>query len=146
MAQMPIHCRWYNYMSHGLPNVTLQSTQHKVILHSLREVTSQHQVISNDPSVTSMFLMVQNARKCITYIYYIIKQLLTYVSIGRHGVLLNSNLNHIDLSSASVNMTLTLLFNNTPCPPQHKSIVYNSVWWLTQTSDPSIPSLTPNCS
>ena len=35
---------------------------------------------------------------------------------GRHGVLLNSKPNHIDLRSVSVNMT-------TPCPPQHKSII-----------------------
>ena len=61
--------------------MTLQSTQHKVILHGLREVTSESQVISHDPSVTSMVLVVQNDRKCITYIYYIIKQLLTYFSV-----------------------------------------------------------------
>ena len=47
----------------------------------LTEVTSERQVISLDPSVTSMVLMVQNGRKCITYIYYIIKQLLTDVSV-----------------------------------------------------------------
>ena len=68
-------------MSHGLPDVTLKSTRHQVILHGLREVTSESQVISHDPSVTSMVLMVQNGSKCITYIYYIIKQLLTYVSV-----------------------------------------------------------------
>ena len=39
------------------------------------------QVILHDQSVTSMVLMVQNGRKYITYIYYIIKQLLTYVSV-----------------------------------------------------------------
>ena len=49
---MPIHCRLYNYMSHGLP----ESTWHEVILHGLREVTSERQVISHDPSVTSMIL------------------------------------------------------------------------------------------
>ena len=76
---MPIHCRWYNYMSHGLPDVTLQSTRHEVILHSLRVVTSEHQVISHDPSITLMAFMVQNVWKCITYVYYITKQLLTYV-------------------------------------------------------------------
>ena len=43
---------------HGLPDVTLQCTQHEVILHGLREVTSERQVISHDPSVTSMALMV----------------------------------------------------------------------------------------
>ena len=36
-------------------------------------------------------------------------------------MLLNSKLNHIDYRSASVNMTL--LFNSTPCQPQHKSII-----------------------
>ena len=41
---------------------------------------------------------------------------------GIRGMLFNSKLNHIDLRSASVNMTF-LLFNNTPCLPQHKSIV-----------------------
>ena len=45
------------------------------------EVTSECQVISHDPSVMSIVLMVQNGRKCIRYIYYIIKQLLTYVSV-----------------------------------------------------------------
>ena len=68
-------------MSHGLPDMTLQNTQHEVILHDLREVMLERQVISHDPSVTSMVLMVQNGLKCITYIYYIIKQLLTYVSV-----------------------------------------------------------------
>ena len=68
-------------MSHGLLDVTLQSTHHKVVLHGLQEMTSECQVISHDPSVMSMVLMVQNGRKCITYICYIIKQLLTYVSV-----------------------------------------------------------------
>ena len=63
--------------------MTLQSTLHEVILHGLQEVTSECQVISHDPSVKSMVLMVQNGRKYITYIYYIIKQLLTYVSVDR---------------------------------------------------------------
>ena len=67
MAQMPIHCRWYNYMLHGLPcadilhvswfarrwynfmlhgllAVTLQSTQHEVILQGLQEAMSECQV------------------------------------------------------------------------------------------------------
>ena len=50
-------------------------------LHSIREVTLERQVILHDPSVTSMVLMVQNGRKCKTFIYYIIKLLLTYVSV-----------------------------------------------------------------
>ena len=81
LAQMPIHCHLYNNIPRGLPDVTLQSTPHEVILHDLREVTLERQVISHDPSVTLMVSMVQNDRKCITYIYYIIKQLLTYVSV-----------------------------------------------------------------
>ena len=55
---MHIHLSQYNNMLHGLPDVTLHSTRHEVILHGLREVTSEHQVISHDPSVTSMVLMV----------------------------------------------------------------------------------------
>ena len=47
----------------------------------LREVTSERQVISHDPSVTSMVLMALIVWKCITYIYFIIKQLLTYVLV-----------------------------------------------------------------
>ena len=69
------------YMKHGLPDVMLQSTQHEVILNGLRVVTSERQVISHDTSITPMILMVQNGRKRITYIYYVIKQLLTYVSV-----------------------------------------------------------------
>ena len=46
------------YILHGLLDVTLQSTRHEVILHGLLEVTSERQVISHDPSVTSMVLMV----------------------------------------------------------------------------------------
>ena len=68
-------------MSQGLAVVTLQSTQHEVILHGLREVMSEGHVISHDPFVTSMVLMVQNGRKCITYIYYVIKRLFTYVLV-----------------------------------------------------------------
>ena len=68
-------------MLHGLPGMTLQSTRHEVILYGLREGTSELKVISHDPSVTSMVLMFQNGRKSIAYIYYIIKQLLAYVSV-----------------------------------------------------------------
>ena len=35
-----------------------QYTRHEVILHDTREVTSERQVIMQDPSVTSMVLMV----------------------------------------------------------------------------------------
>ena len=68
-------------MLHGLPDVTLQSPRDEVILKGVREVTSERQVILHDPSVTSMVLIVQNGRKCIAYIYYIIKQWLPYVSV-----------------------------------------------------------------
>ena len=67
-------------LSHSLPDVTLQSTRHKVIGHGLQEVTSESQVISHDPSVTSMVLMVQNVRIiCIAYIYCTC--ILTYVLV-----------------------------------------------------------------
>ena len=67
-------------MSHGLRDMTLQSTRHNVILHGLQEVTSELQVISHDPLVASMVLMVQNVRIiCIAYIYYTC--LLTYVLV-----------------------------------------------------------------
>ena len=55
-------------MSHGLPDTTLQSTQHEVILHGLQKLTSEHQVILHNPSITSMVLMVQNGRKLLTYV------------------------------------------------------------------------------
>ena len=44
-----------NYILHGFLDVTLQSTGHQVILNGLREVMSERQVISHDPSVMSMF-------------------------------------------------------------------------------------------
>ena len=55
---MHIHLSQYNYILHDLPDVTLQSTRHEVILHGLGEVTSERQVISHDPSVMSMVLTV----------------------------------------------------------------------------------------
>ena len=58
------------------------------------EVASVRQVISHDSSVTSMVLMVLNGRKCITYIYYIIKTIVG-LCYSRHGVILNSKLNHM---------------------------------------------------
>ena len=63
-------------------SVSRKSVNHKwLICKPLVEVMSERQVISYDPSVTSMVLMVQNGRKCITYINYILKQLLTYVEV-----------------------------------------------------------------
>ena len=82
-------------MSHGLPGVTLQSTRHKVILHGLREVTSECQVTSQGPSING-FNVPKWQEMHNTFI------------IGRHGVLLNSKLNHIELGSASVNMKFTV--------------------------------------
>ena len=98
----------------------MQSTQREIILHDLREVTSERQVISNFPSVTSMVLMVWNGRKCITYIYHIIKQLLAYVSVDMECYW---TVNSIILTSAQHWPIKLLLLNNTPCPPQHKSII-----------------------
>ena len=80
---MRIQSSQLNYILHGLLDVTLQNTRHEVILHGLREVTSKRQAILHEPSVTSMVFMVYNDRKSITYIYFIIKQLLTDVSVVR---------------------------------------------------------------
>ena len=55
---MHIHSSQYNNVFHGFPGVMLQSTQHEVILHDFRKVTSERQVISHDPFVTSMVLMI----------------------------------------------------------------------------------------
>ena len=57
-------------MSRDLTNVTLQSTRHEVVFRGLREMTKERQVMSHNPSVTTMVLVVQNSRKCITYILY----------------------------------------------------------------------------
>ena len=75
-------------MSHGLPGSTLQRTQHKVILHGLWEETSECQVISHGSSATSMVLMVQNVRKCITRLSY--NKTIIDLCFGRHGVNMTS--------------------------------------------------------
>ena len=54
--------RFALHVLHGLPDVTLQSTRHEVILHGLREVTSERQVISHDPSVTSMIFFLNGLK------------------------------------------------------------------------------------
>ena len=90
---------------------TLQSTRHEVILYGLLEVTSERQVISHDLSVTSMDLMVLNGRKC-NNIHLSYNKTIVDLCFGRHGVLLNSQLNHIDLRSASVNMTFTVQYHS----------------------------------
>ena len=83
--------------------MTLQSTRHEVILTGLREVTSERQVICDDPSITSTFngLKWQEMHK-INLLY---NKTIVDLCFGRHGVLMNSKLNHTDLRSASVNMT-----------------------------------------
>ena len=55
---MHIPSSQYNYVLHGLLDLTLQSTRHEVILHGLQVVRSERQVISHDPSEASMVLMV----------------------------------------------------------------------------------------
>ena len=86
--------------------MTLQSTRHEVILTGLWEVTSERHVISHYPSVTSTFKWSkwQEMHK-INLLY---NKTIVDLCFGRHGVLLNSKLNHIDLRSASVNMTFTV--------------------------------------
>ena len=53
-------------MSHGLPEVTLQSTQHEVILYGLQEVTSERKLISHDLSIKSMVLITQNGKNSLS--------------------------------------------------------------------------------
>ena len=60
-------------------NAPRESTWHNLILHGLWGVTLERQINLLNPSVTLKLLVVQNGRKCIIYIDYIIKQLLTYV-------------------------------------------------------------------
>ena len=91
-------------------------------------MTSEGQVIVYDLSVTSMVLMLQNGRKCITYIYYINKHLLTGSGVvllifaplltlyfGRHGVLLNSKLHvgqyDVYCSKTTLHVTSTRVIN-----------------------------------
>ena len=85
-------------MSHGLPDVTLQSTPHEVILHGLREATSEHQVIPHAPSITLRF----NGPKWqeMHNIHLLYNKSIVYLCFGRHGLLLNSKLNYIDLRPA----------------------------------------------
>ena len=86
--------------------MTLQSTRHEVILTGLREVTSERQVISHDPSVFSTFYGQKWQEMHNIHLLY--NKTIVDLCFGRHGVLLNSKLNHIDLRSASVNMTFTV--------------------------------------
>ena len=75
-------------MSHGLSDVTLQSTRHELVLHGLREVTSERQVISHDPS--------SNANGCngpkwqeMHRLRLLYNKTIVDLCFGRHGVLLN---------------------------------------------------------
>ena len=50
-------------MSHGFLGVTLQTTEHEVIVHDFQEVTPERQVISHGRTVMSMVgisLMIGN--------------------------------------------------------------------------------------
>ena len=102
---MHIHSSQYNYILHGLSDLTLQRTRHEVILNGLREVTSKRQVISHDASVTSMFYWSKWQELHNIYLLY---KSIAGLCFGRNGVLLNSKFNHIDLRSASVNMKFTV--------------------------------------
>ena len=97
----------YNYIMHGLPDVTLQSTRHEVMLNGLREVTSDRQVILHDPSVTSMFNGLKWQEKHNRHLFYN-KTIIVELCFGRHGVLLKCKLNHVDIRCASANMTFTV--------------------------------------
>ena len=77
---------WYNYRLHGLPDVTLESTRHEVVFLSLREMTSERQVIVHDPSVMSMVLIVENG------IHLLYNKTIVDLCLGIHGVLSNSKL------------------------------------------------------
>ena len=66
-------------MSNGLPDVTLQSTLDRVNIACL--TGSDIRTSSYFASITSMVFMVLNGKKYITYIYYILKQLLRYVTV-----------------------------------------------------------------
>ena len=94
-------------MSHDLSGVTLQSARHEVILHGLRRVTQERPVITHDLSVTSVVLMVQKWQE-MHHIHLLYNKTIVDLCFGRHGMLLNSELNYIDIRSASVNMTFTV--------------------------------------
>ena len=82
----------------------MQTTRHVVILHGLREVTSERQVISNDPAVTSMVFNGLKSQE-MHNIYLLYNKTIVDLCVCRHGVLLNRK-PHIDRRGA-----------------QHKSII-----------------------
>ena len=73
LESIKLHIAWF--AGHDVAKYTARGN-----IDRLTGSDVKRQVISHDPSVTSTFYG-QNGRKCITYIYYIIKQLLTYVSV-----------------------------------------------------------------
>ena len=81
--------------------MTLQSTRHEAILTGLREVTSERQVINVKRFNGLKWQEMHN-------LYLLYNKTIVDLRFGRHGVLLNSKLNHIDLRSTSVNMTFTV--------------------------------------
>ena len=91
---MHIYSSQYNYILHGFPEVMLQSTGHEVILHGLREVTSKRQVISHNPSVTSIVSCIKRQEM---HNIHLLKQLLAYVSVDLEC---NWTVNLIILTSA----------------------------------------------
>ena len=71
-------------MSHGVPDVTLQSTRHEVILHGLREVTLERHVIPHDPSVTSVVLNNVPKWQEILNIYLFYNKRIVDLCFGRY--------------------------------------------------------------
>ena len=57
--------------------MTLQTTQHEIIMQGLQKIASECQVILRDRAVISVVSMVQNGRQ----IYPIMKQVLAFVSV-----------------------------------------------------------------
>ena len=109
---MPIHCRWYNYMLHAFPEVTLRSTRHKVMLHGLQKWRQNVKIIRNVNGFSG------HKWKEIRNRHLLYNKIIVDLRFGRHEVLLYSKLNHIDLRSAWVNITFI-----DPCPIQHESII-----------------------
>ena len=94
-------------MLHGLPDVTLQSTQNKVKLHGLREVMSERQVRFTW-SICNLkgFYAIKWQEMHNIHLFY--NKTIVDLWVGRHGVLLNSKFYHIDLRSTLVNMMFTV--------------------------------------
>ena len=65
-------------------------------MHGLREVTSERQVISHDPSVTQVVLNNVPKLQELLDIYLLYNKTIVDLCFGRHGVLLYSGPNHFD--------------------------------------------------